>query len=111
MPNAAGTDGCESFNDFAGHALHLDTDQAGFGWGLAAETPKGGCHFKDESFLDWVGGFPIVEVGVQDELELGKLFTRENEFLDVGSMGDGVEGRSAFAFRGFRACRFQSVEA
>ena len=26
-------------------------------------------------------------------------------------MGDGLEGGSAFAFRGFRACRFQRVEA
>ena len=57
-------DGCELFNDFAGQALHLDTDQAGFGWGLTAETPKGRGHFKDEGFLNWVGGFPCVEVGV-----------------------------------------------
>ena len=31
--------------------------------------------------------------------------------LDVGSVGDGVEGRAAFAFGGFGACRFQCVEA
>ena len=47
-------------------------------------SPKGGGHFKNESILDGVGGFPIVEVSVQDEMELG--FTRENEFLDVGSV-------------------------
>ena len=109
--DGTGTDGCEISNDFALHALHLNADQTGFGWGLTAETPKGGGHFKDESILDRVGGFPIVEVGVQDELELGKFFAREDEFLDVSSVGDGVEGRAAFAFGGFRACRFQRVEA
>ena len=54
---------------------------------MTAETPKGGGHFKNESILDRVGGFPIVEVGVQDELELGKFFARENEFLDICSVG------------------------
>ena len=78
---------------------------------MAVETPKGGGHFKDEGFLNWVGGFPIVEVGVEEELELGKFFAREDEFLDVSSMGYGVEGRAAFAFGGFRACGFQRVEA
>ena len=106
-----GTDGIELFNDFAGHAMRLDTDQAGFGWGLTAETPKGGGHFKNESILDRVGGFPIVEVGVEEDLELGKFFAWEDEFLDVSSVGDGVEGRSAFAFGGFRACGFQRIEA
>ena len=78
---------------------------------MTAETPKGGGHFKDESILDRVGGFPIVEVGVEEGLELGKFFAREDEFLDVSSVGDGVEGRAAFAFGGFRACGFQRVEA
>ena len=109
--DGTGTDGCEVSNDFALHALHLNADQTGFGWGLAAETPKGGGHFNDEGFLDRGGGFPIVEVGVEEELELGKFFAREYEFLDVSSMGEGVKGRAAFAFRGFRAGGFQRVEA
>ena len=109
--DGTGTDGCEVSNDFALHALHLNADQTGFGWGLTAETPKRGGHFKDESILDWVGRFPSIEVGVQEDLELGKFFTREDELLDVGSVGAGVEGRSAFAFGGFRAGGFQRVEA
>ena len=44
-------------------------------------------------------------------MELGKFFAREDEFLDVSSVGDGVEGRAAFAFGGFRACGFQRIEA
>ena len=109
--DGAGTDGCKLLIDFAGHALHLDADQTGFGWGLTAETPKCGGHFEDESILDGVGGLPIVDVGVQQELELERFFARENEFLGVGGVGNGVEGRSTFAFRGFGAGGFERVEA
>ena len=52
-----------------------------------------------------------MEVGVEEDLELGKFFAREDEFLDVSSVGDGVEGRATFAFGGFRAGGFQRVEA
>ena len=106
-----GTDGFELHAKGGVHALHLDIDQVGFGWGLPAETPKGGGHFEDEGFFDWVGGFPSVEMGVHEELELGKFFTREDEFLDVGGVGNGVEGRAAFAFGGLGACGFERVEA
>ncbi len=48
---------------------------------------------------------------VHEELEMGKFFAMEDEFLDVGSVGDGVEGRAAFAFGGLGACGLKRVEA
>ena len=38
----SGTDGYEIFNDFAGHALHLDTDRwAGRGWPASPQESLG----------------------------------------------------------------------
>ena len=50
-------------------------------------------------------------MGIREKLELGKFFAGEDEFLDMGRVGDGVEGRSAFAFWGLGACGFEGVEA
>ena len=77
---------------------------------MTTESPEGGDHFEDEGFLDWVGGFPGIYMCIHEELEVGMFFAVEDEFLDVGSVGDGVEGRAAFAFGSLGASRFQRVE-
>ena len=53
-----------------------------------------------------------MEVDVEEDPELGKFFALENEFLNVGSVGDGVEGRAeGKRLGGFGAGGFQRVEA
>ena len=78
---------------------------------MTAETPEGGDHFEYEGVLDGVGGFPGIYMCIHEELEMGKLFAMEDEFLDVGTVGDGIKGRAAFAFGSLGAGGFQRVEA
>ncbi len=67
-------------------------NEAGFGGGLSAQAPKGGGHFHDEDIFDGVSGFPGMEVGVQEDLEIGGLFAWEDKILSVGPVGAGVGG-------------------
>ena len=106
-----GTDGFKLHRDHGGHALHLDTNQAGFGWGLATETPESGGHFCDEDIFDEVGGLPSFEMDFDEFLKFGKFFTGEHEVPRVSAVGGGVEAGAPFAFGGFGACGFQRVEA
>ena len=94
-----------------GYALDFDTNQTGCGGGLSAQAPKGGGHFHDEDIFDGVGGLPGIEVGVQEDLEIGGFFAGEDETLSVGSVGSGVSGGAGFAFRGFGTGGFEGVEA
>ena len=89
---ASRTNGLEFHFERGTHALDLDANEAGFGGGLSAQAPKGGGHFHDEDIFDGVGGFPRIEVGVQENLEIGRLFAGEDETLSVSSVGSGVSG-------------------
>ncbi len=80
------------FKFITGHALNLDIDEAGFGGGLAPETPEGGGHFCDEDVFDEVGGFPGFEVDFDEFLKFGEFFAGEDEVSGVSAVGGGVEG-------------------
>ena len=99
------------FQFVACHALNLNTNEAGLGWGLTTETPEGAGHFCDQKVLDEVGGFPSFEVHFDKFLKFGEHFAGEDEISGVSAVSGGVEGRAAFAFGGFRACGFERVEA
>ena len=82
------------------HALDFSMDEIGFGRGLALEPPEGGGHFLDEEVFDEVLRLEEKEVFVDDGLEVGEFFAREDEFGGVGAVFDGVGGRAAFAGQG-----------
>ena len=89
---ASRRNGLEFHFDGGTHALDLDANEAGFCRGLAAQAPKGCGHFHDEDIFDGVGGLPGIEVGVEEDLEIGGLFAWKDETLSVGTVGSGVSG-------------------
>ena len=91
--------------------LHFVFEHAGFDRADAAEAPAGDGEGLNELGFDGVGGVIAVEVGVEEGLEV--LFGFGGEGREVGgeSVAEGVLGGFGFAFGGFGAVRFGSVEA
>lgn len=108
---AAGADEFKFTGEERGHAFDLEIYESGLGGSLTAETPEGGGHLGDEQFFDGVVGFPGLEIGGDDALEIGEVFAWEEEAFGVGSVGDGVGGGAEFAGVGFGAGGFEGVEA
>ena len=54
-------DDLELFDDFGGHAVHLEVDGVGLGEPDAAETPAGGGYFSEEFEFDFVGGLEFAD--------------------------------------------------
>ena len=65
--------------------LHFVGEQGGFYVGEAAQAPAGGGHGFDQLDLDGAGGGEFVEIGIEEEMEVGDGFVGED-------YGDGREG-------------------
>jgi len=65
--------------------FHFVAEEGGFDVGEAAQAPAGGGHGFDQLDLDGAGGGELVEIGVEEELEVGGGFVDEDD-------GHGREG-------------------
>ncbi len=60
-------------------------EEGGFDVGEAAQAPAGGGHGFDQLDFDGAGGGEFVEIGIEEELEVGERFVGQDN-------GDGWEG-------------------
>ena len=98
--------------------FHFVGEEGGFDDGEAAQAPAGGGHGFDQLDFDGAGGGEFVEIGIEEELEVGDGFAGEDYgdggesgVADGESVAKGVLRGAGAAFRSGRAVGFGAVGA